>query len=56
MYKDFKDSIYMKTLKTILNELTILLGTEIYKYYENLENKNDQDFLHCINKYLDKNS
>ena len=46
----------MKTLKTILNELTILLGQEIYKYYENMESKSDVDFLHCINKYLDKNS
>lgn len=35
----------MKTLKTILNELTVVLGSEIYKYYENLEQKSDLEFL-----------
>ncbi len=53
-YKNFSESMYLKTIKTIMNELVILKGPELYQYYEHITEKKDPSFLLCINKYLDR--
>lgn len=53
-YKNAKEDVGLKSVKTVLNELVSLKGEEIGRYIVGIEDDTDQAFMMCISKYLGK--
>lgn len=53
-YKNIKEDVGLKSVKTVLNELVSIKGEDIGKYMVGIEDDTDQAFMMCISKYLGK--
>ena len=53
-FKNETDVNYLKGIKTIVSDLVRMKGTELYKYYEYVNEKKEPGFLMIINRFLDK--
>lgn len=52
MYNRQTDQFYMKTMKTVINEVARVFGNSLYDYYEFMDM--DQEFLFCMNRFMDR--
>lgn len=53
-YKNAKEDVGLKSVKTVLNELVSIKGEDIGRYMVGIEDDTDQAFMMCISKYLGK--